>query len=57
MAPLPRYDPVGLGASGGDLSAVEFAQWVESGRAVLDQQGEQKNILVGKNLPISLLPF
>ena len=48
MAPLPRYDPVGLGASGGDLSAVEFAHWVESGRAVLDQRGEQKNILVGK---------
>jgi hypothetical protein len=39
---------VGLGTSGGDLRQVEFVQWVESARAVLEQLGEEKNILVGK---------
>jgi len=45
-----RYDPVGLGSSGGDLSRVEFSHWVDSARIVLDQLGDDKNVLVGKSI-------
>ena len=41
------YDPTGVGDSPGDLSSVEFQDWVENAGSVLEYLGSEQNIVIG----------
>lgn len=45
-----RYDPSGIGESPGQLGEIKFSDWVSNAESVLENLGEDDNVLVGSSL-------